>query len=61
MVENHVLVVFQLGEATISWCSQKQKSVALSTTEAEYMALVLTSQQMIWNITVFKELNQPTK
>lgn len=31
-------VIFFLGDMPISWQSQKQKSVALSTCEAEYMA-----------------------
>ena len=34
---------FMLGDAVISWQTQKQQSVAVSTTEAEYMALSLTS------------------
>jgi hypothetical protein len=40
--------VVQLNNATISWCSQRQKSVAVSTTEAEYMSLSLASRQIIW-------------
>jgi hypothetical protein len=35
--------------------------LALSTTEAEYMALALISCHMIWNITALKELNQHYK
>lgn len=31
--------VFKLGGSTVSWQSRKQKTVALSSTEAEYMAL----------------------
>ncbi|KAI0993873.1 hypothetical protein K3495_g14311 [Podosphaera aphanis] len=31
--------LFRLGEASISWSSKKQKTTALSTTEAEYMAI----------------------
>jgi hypothetical protein len=30
---------FTLGSAMVSWCSRKQTSVALSTVEAEYIAL----------------------
>ena len=40
--------LIRLGGAAVSWCSQKQRSVAVSTTEAEYMALSLTSRQLIW-------------
>lgn len=40
--------LFQLGEATICWRSRKQRSVAASTADAEYMALSLTVKQQIW-------------
>ena len=40
--------VVLLGGAAVSWCSQKQRSVAVSTTGAEYMALSLTSRQLVW-------------
>ncbi|KAI0996012.1 hypothetical protein K3495_g12169 [Podosphaera aphanis] len=40
--------IFRLGEATISWSSKKQKTVALSTIEAEYMAMSDTARHMIW-------------
>lgn len=50
--------VFKLGEASISWCSQKQKSVALSTVEAEYMAICLSSRHLIWLCRAIKELQQ---
>lgn len=50
--------VFRLGEASISWCSQKQKAVALSSTEAEYMAICLSSRHMIWLTRAIKELRQ---
>jgi hypothetical protein len=32
----------------VSWCSKLQKSVALSTSEAEYMALAASSQKVIF-------------
>ena len=40
--------IVQLGEATISWGSKKQRSVAVSITEAEYMAMSLASRHLIW-------------
>ena len=40
--------VFQLANGAITWASRKQNSVALSTCEAEYMALSATTQEVIW-------------
>ena len=40
--------IFKLGECTISWGSKKQSVVALSTTEAEYIALSLACQEAVW-------------
>ena len=40
--------VFKLSEAPISWRSKKQTCVALSTAEAEYMALASAVQEAIW-------------
>ena len=40
--------VFLLGGNIISWASKKQPVVALSTTEAEYIALCLATQEAIW-------------
>lgn len=37
-----------IGNSLISWFSKKQASVALSTTEAEYMALSLCCTQLLW-------------
>ena len=39
---------FSLGSAVIAWCSWKQTSVALSTTEAEYIAACSTSSEVVW-------------
>ncbi len=40
--------VFKLGSGAISWCSQLQKSVVVSTTEAEYVAGAQSVKEMIW-------------
>lgn len=40
--------LFQLGTSTIAWCSQKQKTVALSSTEAEYVAVSLAARELLW-------------
>jgi hypothetical protein len=40
--------VFLLGGAAISWKSNKQTCVALSTAEAEYVALSATAQEAVW-------------
>ena len=40
--------VFQISNAAISWRSKKQSCVALSTAEAEYMALASATQEAIW-------------
>ena len=37
-----------LNNAPISWCSRRQQTVALSSTEAEYMALTLAAKETIW-------------
>jgi hypothetical protein len=39
---------FSLGSGVVSWFSRKQKSVALSSAEAEYMAASLAACEAIW-------------
>eukprot|EP00253_Pinus_taeda_P029427 PITA_29427 len=39
---------FGLGSVVVSWISRKQQSVALSSAEAEYMAVSLPSCEAIW-------------
>jgi hypothetical protein len=40
--------VFVMSNGAISWASQKQPMVALSTAEAEYIALCLATQESVW-------------
>ena len=41
-------VLVFLGSAPISWLSLKQKVVALSTCEAEYVAVATAACQVVW-------------
>jgi transposase InsO family protein len=50
--------VFILGGAAISWKSKKQASVALSSTQAEYMALSEAGKEAVWLRGLLKELGQ---
>jgi hypothetical protein len=47
---------FSLGSGMISWFSKKQTSVALSTTEAEYMATCLACTEAIWILKLLSRL-----
>ncbi|CAB4035878.1 Hypothetical predicted protein [Paramuricea clavata] len=40
--------VFQISNAAVSWRSKKQSCVALSTAEAEYVALAGATQEAVW-------------
>ena len=48
---------FSLGSGVISWKSVKQSCVALSTTEAEYVALSAAAQEAIWLRKLLMDLN----
>jgi hypothetical protein len=49
-------ILFYLGQIPISWQSQKQKSVALLSCEAEYMASSAVTYQAIWLAGVLLEI-----
>ena len=40
--------VFTIAGGAVTWQAQKQKSVALSTVEAEYMAACLATKDAVW-------------
>lgn len=50
--------VFVLNGGCVSWRSKKQRSVALSSTEAEYMALSEATQEAVWLKTFVSELGE---
>lgn len=50
---------FILSGAAISWCSRKQKTEALSSTEAEYLSLTEAAKECIYLSTFLKELRLP--
>ena len=52
---------FNLGPAVISWCSKKQATVALSSTEAEYVAATLASHECIWLTRLLQDVNETSK
>jgi hypothetical protein len=56
--------VFMLGGAAVSWSSKKQTSVALSSTEAEYIAAAHATKEVVWLrrllIELGLDLNSPT-
>ena len=45
-----------MAEGPVTWQSRTQASVALSTMEAEYMALAAETQEAIWQMMVLQEL-----
>jgi len=57
--------VSMFANAPVTWCSQKQKCVARSTTEAEYIAASNAAQETMWRRTFLKEtrgiIMSPTK
>ena len=53
--------LFQISAGAVSWRSKKQECVALSTTEAEYVALASAAQESIWLRKLIAKLGSPPK
>ena len=51
--------VFMLASGAVSWISKKQAVVALSTSEAEYVALSMAAQEAAWLQKLFSDLKIP--
>jgi hypothetical protein len=49
--------VFKVGSGSIAWATRKQRTVALSSTESEYMALTESLQHAIWTAQILKNLD----
>ena len=48
--------IFKTDSGTISWASSKQRTVALSSVEAEYMALTESAKQAMWTLQILENL-----
>jgi hypothetical protein len=51
--------VFYLGSIAFSWTSKKQAIIALSSCEAEYVAISSTICEVIWLRNLLESLNHP--
>src|SRR5271154_4621160 len=56
---SHTGYFFSLASAATSWVSKAQKTVAHSSTEAEYIAVSDCSRQACWYMNLFSELKMP--
>ena len=50
--------MFKFGSETISWCSKRQPTVSLSTTEAEYRTASGAAQVSTWLKLLIEDLHQ---
>lgn len=55
-VSGYVVVI---AGGAVAWSSKKQATVALSTSEAEYIAATHAAKQVIWHRSLLRELNFP--
>ncbi|CAG7720799.1 unnamed protein product, partial [Allacma fusca] len=52
-------MVIKLNDSIISWSSQKQPCVSLSSTEAEYIAIASAAREIVWLRSFLHELGHP--
>lgn len=50
--------LFQIGNAPVSWSSKRQKTVARSSAEAEYVSLSMAAQEAVWLRCLLSDLGQ---
>ena len=48
--------IYTIGGTVVSWMSRLQKCISLSSTEAEYVAIVEDGKDMIWLADYLEEL-----
>jgi hypothetical protein len=53
--------VFKYGKCVISWNSSKQKTISLSSTEAEYIGLATAAKEALWLKHILIELDRSPK
>lgn len=50
--------VITINDSPVSWISRLQRTVSLSTTEAEYNALAETTKEVMWTRSLLEEINE---
>ena len=48
--------VVKINGSTVSWATKKQPTVAISTAEAEYMAISADTQELLWIQQILREM-----
>jgi len=51
-------MAFYLNENLVTWCSQKQKTVSLSSCESEFMAATAAAKQALWLRNLISEITR---
>ena len=49
--------IVKIGDSAVSWKSKKQSCIALSSTEAKYMALCQAAKESVWMVNFLKDLS----